>query len=327
MKRSLIYLLVFACSNFSFAQTTTTSTVRPATAAFTGWDGTGPNFGPLEIRNNFTEPIEFFTNNVERMTIRGQVGFNEGFVGINENNPQFRLDIDGQLNISDNIFIPNTGYRINGIPMLQQKNNGNLFVGENAGFSFDNSTAFQQNTMVGTSAGQLNTSGGHNSFFGFESGTSNVNGDDCTFLGYRAGLNNVGGGVDQGDKNTFVGAFSGEENTTGRENTYVGFQTGRGVTTGIQNTMVGSYNAGGTSSGSRNTLIGHDAGLFLTTGNENSILGAGAGEFINTGRDNVLLGFHTARFITSGSRNVIGGNRAANDITFGSDNVIFGFEA
>jgi hypothetical protein len=297
---------------------------------YSGWNA-GQLF-PFEIRHNGAFPIEFYTNNVERMTIRGQAGFNEGFVGINQPVPTQRLTCNGDLDLQTNIFVrtaTNDGYRINDSTVLQVKNNDNLFVGWGAGASWV-TAAFAQNTFVGNSSGFSNTTGGHNTFMGFESGESNVDGDENTFIGFRAGEANIGtgGGAIDGDRNTFIGSRAGLTNTFGRENTFVGFQTGQGNTIGIQNTMIGSYNAGAAgSTGNRNTLVGHDCGQFFTTGDENAMLGAHAGQFITTGNFNTLLGTFAANNITTGGNNTIGGHSAARQITTGGSNTIFGYEA
>jgi hypothetical protein len=72
-------------------QATQANNVRTP-AAFVGWNGLGPNAGPLEIRNDFNQPILFATNNFNRMIIDngagfGNAGLNGGRISIGNNLP------------------------------------------------------------------------------------------------------------------------------------------------------------------------------------------------------------------------------------------------
>lgn len=71
---------------------------------YLGWDAATAI--PLQIRHDAAQPINFFTAGVPRMTIHGQAGFNQGFLGIGLANPQFRLHIenDGGILSSNNTF-------------------------------------------------------------------------------------------------------------------------------------------------------------------------------------------------------------------------------
>src|ERR1044072_4005453 len=63
---------------------------RPAFSAFIGWDGTGPNTGSLDIRNDFTQPINFFTAGTQQMTITFA-----GLVGVGTAPPANLFEISG----------------------------------------------------------------------------------------------------------------------------------------------------------------------------------------------------------------------------------------
>jgi len=79
-------------------------------------------------------------------------------------------------------------------------------------------------------------------------------------MGAYAGQNNTTGNV-----NTFLGAYSGKSNTTGNNNSFIGYGSGFSNTTGDHNTSLG-YNAGqNNTTGRLNTFIGSDADLFSTT--------------------------------------------------------------
>ncbi len=80
-KHHLIITIILACiTEITYAQATLQSNVRPPTAAFNGWDGTGLNPGSLEIRNNFNRPIKFFTNTSQRATIDSLGNFGVGIL-------------------------------------------------------------------------------------------------------------------------------------------------------------------------------------------------------------------------------------------------------
>lgn len=101
-----IILLSFSSSS---AQSDVLTHVRSNTF-FVGWDNTGTS-GSLEIRNDFTQPINFFTNGSQQATIlsNGNVGIGTAF------SPTFKLDIDaGDINLTDDYF----SYRIDGNPVL-----------------------------------------------------------------------------------------------------------------------------------------------------------------------------------------------------------------
>jgi len=115
---SFIATLLMTISAFTPAQTTITSNVRPLAPAFTGWDGTGPNSGTLEIRNDFNNNINLFTAGSQRMTIIGATGSTQGFVGIGTTTPSQRLDVSSDINLQTTITSrtrTNDGYRINNI--------------------------------------------------------------------------------------------------------------------------------------------------------------------------------------------------------------------
>ena len=58
-----------------------------------------------------------------------------------------------------------------------------------------------------------------------------------------------------------------------------------------KNTAVGNYSLDANTTGNRNTAVGHNAGLNVT-GGTNCIVGAGAGDSITSGSGNVAMGRH-----------------------------------
>ena len=69
---------------------------------YVGWDNTGA-IGPLNIRNDFNQPIDFSTNTFQRMYIAGG-GANFGFVGIGSNVPTSKLHINALSLTTPGIF-------------------------------------------------------------------------------------------------------------------------------------------------------------------------------------------------------------------------------
>ncbi len=143
-------------------------------------------------------------------------------------------------------------------------NNGNsVFIGALAGNNDDLST--NNNTFVGNSSGQENTSGEGNAAFGYQSLQNNTNGNG----------------------NLAFGTQSLNANTTGSNNVALGNQSSQNVT-GSTNVSIG-YQSFQNGSGSDNIAIGNGA---LQTSNDvsgNIALGLNAGNLLTgTLGDNML---------------------------------------
>ncbi len=145
INKHIITMALVCAANITIAQVTILNNVRPVgNPRFLGWDGTGNNQGNLEIRNDFIDNIDFFTNGAQRATILGT----NGHVGIGLNHSPG----DDVLDILP--IVPNTGYGINHVTVLHNSGSQNIFAGENAGMN--------------------NSSGFSNSFFGMDAGVQNV---------------------------------------------------------------------------------------------------------------------------------------------------------
>ncbi|GAB3570240.1 hypothetical protein GCM10027578_26210 [Spirosoma luteolum] len=111
-----------------------------------------------------------------------------------------------------------------------------------------------------------------------------VNGTNNLFIGQSTSA------VVGGTYNTFVGAQSGQGNTSGSYNTYLGYRAGAPNTVGSHNTFVG-YEAGKLNTdGSDNVFIGYNAGQGSRRGSRNLIIGPNAGFDALEGTDNTFLG-------------------------------------
>jgi hypothetical protein len=177
-------------------------------------------------------------------------------------------------------------------------------------------TSANAQTHYGNGAG---TQGIGHAFFG--SGSGNVNlGDYNTFLGHYSGGNNT-----TGYGNSFVGYHSGEANTTGSSNTFFGKDAGLKNSVGSQNTFIGR-NAGSLSNGNTNTFIGHAAGQANKTGSQNVVIGKAA-SLLSQGDGNVIIGHESGHWGGgNNSENAIIGYKSGYYNT-GNYNVFLGSES
>lgn len=193
--------------------------------------------------------------------------------------------------------------------------NGNAYVGYTAGYQLrgsDNTVlgnaagsgdlaggpilSIGQVTLVGSQAGQLNTTSGLVAV-GYRAG-QNTTGADNTFLGYQAGRANTGG-----NRNTYLGHEAGAlgTGTASRYNTFVGYQAGYANNGGEANTAVGDLAGTDLTTGDNNTLVGQSAGSNMNTGARNTFVGRLSGSNTTTGTDNVLVGYATATVNVTGT--------------------------
>lgn len=150
--------------------------------------------------------------------------FTAGSVGIGLTAPAYRLDVEGDINISG-IF------RIGGSPAFKA-DSSNLLIGKNAGIGIASGTG--GNTFIGNDAGKTTGTGFNNTFIGKDAGLSNTLGSANTFIGNGAGNKSL-----SGNNNIFIGQHAGYRNTAGNNNTAVGHYAGYNNTTGEGNVFIG----------------------------------------------------------------------------------------
>ena len=167
-----------------------------------------------------------------------------------------------------------------------------------------NNTFFGGEAGVNTNPNVTPNIGHSNSFFGAKTGKNNTTGVQNSFFGLKAGENNTTGYF-----NLFMGSHAGWSNTTGHNNVMLGHSVGQANTTGIDNTFVGSIAGLENTTGYSNVFIGFSAGSNITTGGENTSIGNFAGSDNVTGTQNVYLGSY-AGWTNLGNGNVFLGNRA-----------------
>lgn len=256
------------------------------------------NFTDAQLdENNFLEVGDFkilTTGKISLGFTAGSVVFSDGInltedndnffwdnnnnrLGIGLNTPAYSLDLNGNFNLTNKIYIRTTqlvylpdqtdftGAIIvgNGGQSLSHSSSiqgfYNTFFGIGAGFS---TTIGNANTFIGFRAGEINTEGSQNIFIGTETGKRNTEGNNNVFVGVDAGINNI-----NGSSNVFIGAAAGWLNEDGQENIYIGLNAGQQNVSGQKNTMLG-YQAGACNIGSSNIFLGYFAGLNETGSNK-----------------------------------------------------------
>jgi len=168
----------------------------------------------------------------EKMTILGS-----GNVGINNNNPAYRLDVNGNVNLSNGSYL-----YVNGSKWLHYNtsvaNNG-IFLGIGAG----GSTTGANNILLGKDAGRVLSTSAGNIIMGTEAGYSLTTGGFNVIIGYKAGY----------------------LLTTASENVIIGYEAHQGGSlSGTRSVAIGRYVSVG--SGSNNVSVGWGSSQSLTTG-------------------------------------------------------------
>ncbi|SHF55928.1 Por secretion system C-terminal sorting domain-containing protein [Flavobacterium fontis] len=197
-------------------------------------------------------------------------------------------------------------------------------------------TSFAQNNTVLRTSDPAPSFG--NVFVGFGSGNnvsnvaSTINGLNV-FVGFQSGFNANAtlGSNTENSRNTFLGAFSGFNNTTGSDNVFLGNRAGYLNTTGSNNVSIKSVRDLNSSpnvmTGNNNTMVGFLTGDRLTSGSNNSLFGQGAGRNLQSGNDNVFLGTLAGSGAQSTTNNICIGNGANQMAILGTNNIFIGTTA
>jgi hypothetical protein len=198
--------------------------------------------------------------------------------------------------------------------------NNSTIVGYEAG-NGDSSTG-NDNTFIGSRAGNANTSGSGNSFFGNDAGYNNTSGYGNSFLGSAAGRANT-----TGYDNSFFGIGAGYRSTTGNSNSFFGRDAGIFNTTGNFNSFFGGNAGYANTTGYSNSFFGLYAGFSNTTGNFNSFFGVDAGWSNTTGYSNSFFGLYAGHSNTTGYSNSFFGRDTGLSNTVENDNTFVGYRA
>lgn len=269
----------------------------------------------LGSTNNF--PVNFFTNNIQRMQLQNGTG-NFAVGGT----PNDRFDVfGGNIDVETNT----RAYKLGNREILWYKGaNTNLFVGEGAGSNHSFNTQCS-NTFIGYQAGfttpgivPTNTSIA-NTHVGYQAGYNNV-ATGSTYMGYQAGFSHS----TTINLNTCVGYQCGYSNQDG-DNAFYGALCARNFVWGSGNSVVGQVAGENMNLCSNVTFMGLAAGRNNGAFNRNSYFGAKAGN-VSLGEDNVFIG-ESAGLNGIGYKNTIVGNSAMQAATSGTENVVIGYHA
>lgn len=218
-----------------------------------------------------------------------------------------RLDQSNRFTDTDSCYLGyNTG--------LSDVGANNTFLGASAGNS---NTSGAGNTYIGRWAGYAMTDDSDNVIIGYNAGYNATDGDYCTIIGSNAGANN------QGDYNTFIGQGAGNACGTGHTNTCVGFDSGGDLTTGEVNTCLGSGSGASLQDGSYNTFIGQQTGRSVVSGTTNTYVGQSAG-YLSTASSCTFLGQASGRYHVTGNQNTAVGSNSMWKDTDGIGNTVVG---
>ena len=181
--------------------------------------------------------------------------------------------------------------------------------------------AVSGNTVVGSSAGNGNTTGAIDAFGNAALG-NNTSGNYNAAFGYQSLQTNSTGGF-----NAAFGRVALNSNTTGSYNTGIGVQALQANTTASYNTAVGSSALVNNTTGAQNTALGYQAGYANTTASYNTAVGYQANYTATTGAENTSLGYVALRSATTGSNNIAVGSGTLYSSTTASNNTAIGYGA
>ena len=269
-----------------------------------------------------------------------------GYVGINTLNPQYSLDVNGNINVTGEIYV-STG-SVNNLQVNNNINFGGLLTqGTNVsttgafyiGISNINTNSIT-NSVLGVGALYRST-GVNNVAIGYQSLYNSDNNSELVAVGYKSLQNNIKNAIQNtavgfqslstnstGSYNTAIGYNSLTNNTIGTRNTGLGNQTLQNCSTGVQNTAVGSISSQNLISGIRNTSVGRASLVFNEIGSNNVAVGAES-LYRSLTDSNVAVGYAAAAALTTGAFNIYIGQSCGNSATSNSVSscLLIGYDA
>lgn len=231
-----------------------------------------------------TNYVTKWTNGAGSVIGNSNIYVTGGNVGIGTTSPAAKLEVNGDTQVDNNLFISGAIYSGS-----ESSNNVVLDIsGTNFGvgpsvFAGGGLTG-DDNTAVGLETLYANTSGSHNAALGYLAMPNNTTGSDNAAAGFDALESNT-----TGSYNTAVGSTAAYSITTGAANTAVGFEALHNDSTSDWNTAVGIY-ALDDATGAENTAVGASAGVNITSGSYNITVGYAAGQNLTTGSNNIDIG-------------------------------------
>ena len=148
-----------------------------------------------------------------------------------------------------------------------------------------------------------------------------------TFIGINSGNFTMTAPFSYGSsRNTAVGSYSLNSNTTGYENTAIGLSSLTSNTTGYRNTSIGGYSLYSNTSGNNNSAFGLSSLRLNVQRNFNSAFGDGA-LYSNLESYNSAFGYLSLATNTTGTSNSAFGSSSLLSNSTGANNSAFGFES
>lgn len=298
---------------------------------WTMYSGTGSSMigdGSFGIWNATTADAKFMINQA-------------GNVGIGRTTANYKLDVNGDINIP-----AGSNFKINGVNIGSGTIGGSGTTNKISKFTaagtigdsniIDNGTTVEISTdatvngiNIGLGAGALtgNQTVGTNSLASITTGTSNTAVGFSTLNLNADGANNSAFGTSalafntSGNSNTALGSSALRANTTGGTNVGVGTSALTTNTTGTANVAIGFFSGFSNTTGAQNTALGTNALQQNVTGNTNTAIGRQSLRN-TTGSGNIGLGYNSGFDITTGSSNVVIGSNTGSTIATSSNNII-----
>jgi hypothetical protein len=244
------------------------------------------------------------------------------------------VDVPGNLTMHDSTDATVGNILKEGVPFLHNYGDQNTFIGTSAGNFTMTGT---NNTGSGFAALFTNVSGGDNTATGVQALVRNIDGDNNTATGFWALFNNMSGSNNTatghqalynnlGDFNTATGAAALFLNTNGTQNTATGTQALRSNTTGGSNTATGVNALYSNRMGNNNTASGVNALFNNGTGSFNTATGFNALTSNVDGINNTAIGAY-ALWENTNSKNTAVGTNALRSNDGASENTAIGFDA
>jgi trimeric autotransporter adhesin len=224
--------------------------------------------------------------------------YNSGNVGIGVTAPLYKLDVNGDINLSWGSVI-----RINKLQVFKADSIwSNLYIGDGGQLA----SGTRWNTIVGLSSFYAAATGRWNTSVGYNTLHNNTTGHNNTAVGYQALYS-----VTIGEANTAVGNFALFSTTKGKLNSGLGDSALFRNTIGIDNAAVGKSALLNNTTGNENTASGIFALATNTVGSLNSAFGSHADVTQNNLTNATAIGAYT---LVDASNKVIIGNTSVTSI-------------